>query len=42
MLKLAIKLSDLMHLLVTLSTIPVGSVTDTQNPMEAASYTEHL
>lgn len=38
MLKLSIKLTNLMHLLVILSVFPAGSVTDTQCPMEAASY----
>lgn len=42
MVKLGVKLSNSMHLLVILGILPVGSVTDTQGPMEAASYTENL
>lgn len=42
MLKLSIKQNHLMHLLVILSILPAGSVTDTHSPMQAASYTEHL
>lgn len=42
MLKLTVKLSHLMHLLMILIILPAGSATDTQGPMEVTSYTEHL
>lgn len=42
MLKLAIYLRHLMHLLAILSILPAGSVTDTQVPLEAARHTGRL